>query len=83
MQPRTAAPQKISSRRRSLGVFDHVVDGCGEILDAGAWNDDRVAAAVRFLGDAEKLPPIILPELHMEMLPLDLQLPRLDEIVHF
>jgi hypothetical protein len=67
----------------TLGVFDHVLDSGGEILDAGAWNDDRVAAAMRFLCDAEKLPAIILAKLHMEMLPLDLQLPRLDEIVHF
>jgi len=35
-----------------------------------------------FLGDAKEFPPVILTEFHVKMLTLDLQLPRLDEIIH-
>ena len=65
-----------------LSVFDYIIDGGGEIVHSGARHDDRIPAAVRFLGDPEELAAIIFAEFHVEMLPFDLQLPRLDEIVH-
>ena len=38
---------------------------------------------MRFLGDSEEFATVILAEFHVETLSLDLQLPRLDEIIHF
>ena len=48
----------------------------------GARNDDGVAPAMRFLGNAKKSSPIVLAEFHIEVLPLDLDLLRFDNIVH-
>ncbi len=64
------------ARRQNFG------DGGGEIVDAGARDDDGVAAAVRFFGDAEKFSAIVFAQLDVEMLPLDLQLLGLDNVVH-
>lgn len=36
-----------------------------------------------FLGDAQELPAIVLAELHIEMLALNLQFFRLDDVIHF
>jgi hypothetical protein len=36
-----------------------------------------------FLGDAQESPAIVLAELHVEMLALNLQFFRLDDVVHF
>src|SRR2546423_3532478 len=65
-----------------LGVLDYVVDRPGKIIDAGARNNDRVPAPVRFLGDPQEFTPVVLAELDVEMLPFDLQLPGLNEIIH-
>jgi hypothetical protein len=37
---------------------------------------------VRFLGDAQEFPAIVLAEFHVEMFALDLQVPSLNEIIH-
>jgi len=71
-----------SGRRASLGVFDYVVDCRGEIINSGAWDDDRVSAAVGFLRNTKKFTPVVLAEFDVEMLPFDLQLPGFDEIIH-
>ena len=36
-----------------------------------------------FLGDAQKLSAIVLPELDMEVFALDLELFRLNDVIHF
>src|SRR6266404_414615 len=36
-----------------------------------------------FLGDAQEFPAIVLTELHIEMLALNLQFFRLDDVIHF
>ncbi len=79
-----ALGERVSPSRRCgpLSVFDYIIDSGGEIVDAGARHNDRIPAAVCFLGDPEELAAIIFAEFHVEMLPFDLQLPRLDEIVH-
>jgi hypothetical protein len=38
---------------------------------------------VGFLGDPKEFPAIVLPEFHVKMLPLYLQLPGLYEVIHF
>jgi hypothetical protein len=62
--------ENLSNRRRKL-------------IDAGARHDDAVAATVSFLGDAQESPAVVLTEFHVEMLALDLQLSRLNDVIHF
>jgi hypothetical protein len=63
--------------RRSLGhrvrgVFDHLTDSRGKITHTCARHDDGIAAAVRFLGNAQESSPIILAEFHVKMLAFNL-----------
>jgi hypothetical protein len=81
MQP-TRLPLKFLLRRRALSVVDHFVYRGGKLIHPGARNDDRVAATVRFLGDAKEFAAVVLTKLDVKMLTLDLQLPRFDEIIH-
>lgn len=53
-------------------MFDHVVDRGGEIVHPGARYDDRVAAAMRFLRNAEEPSAIVFAEFHVEMFAFDL-----------
>src|SRR2546429_5565973 len=62
--------QNFSNRRR-------------KVIDAGTRHDDAVTAAVSFLSDAQESPAVVLPEFHVEMLALDLQFSRFDDVVHF
>src|SRR6266516_4724175 len=62
--------QNFSNRRR-------------KVIDPGTRHDDTVAAAVSFFGDAQESPALIFPELHVEMLALDLQFSRIDDVIHF
>jgi len=71
-----------SLSRRPLGVFDYFVDSRSELIYARARDDDGIAAAVCFLGDAKKFAAVVLTKFHVKMLTLDLQFPRLDEIIH-
>src|SRR4029077_11715730 len=77
-----AEPVSPLRRRRPFGVLDHVINSGREILNARARYDDCVPAAVGFLGDPEEFNAIVFAEFNVEMLPFDLQLPRLDEIIH-
>ena len=65
-----------------LSCAEHVFNGGGELVRPGARNDDGVAPAMRFLGDAKKSSPIVLAEFHIEVLPLDLNLLRFYNIIH-
>ena len=62
--------QNFSNRRR-------------KIIDAGTRHDDTIAAAVSFLSDAQESPAVVFTELHVEMLALNLQFFRLDDVIHF
>ena len=68
---------------RSFAVSQNFSNRRRKVLDAGTGHNDAVAAAVGFLGDAQEFPAVVLPELHVEMLALDLQLSRLDNVIHF
>src|ERR1700730_5581798 len=70
------------SRRGALGMLDYVIDCRRKLIHARARDDDGVSTAVGFLGDAKEFSPVILTEFHVKMLTLDLQLPRLDKIIH-
>src|SRR5439155_19395438 len=55
----------------------------GKVFDAGTGHDDAVAPAMSFLRDAQESPTVVLAELHVEMLALNLQFSRLDDVIHF
>ena len=63
-------------------MFDDVLDSRGETINASAWNNNCVSAAVGFLRNTKKFTPVVLAEFDVEMLPFDLQLPGFDEIIH-
>ena len=65
-----AVRQNFSNRRR-------------KVIDAGARHDDAVPAAVSFFGDAQEFAALVLTELDVEVLALNLQFSRLDDVVHF
>ncbi len=54
-----------------------------KVIDASAGYDDAVAAAMSFFSDAQESPALVFPELHVEMLALNLQFSRLDDVIHF
>jgi hypothetical protein len=73
----------VSSSRCLLGALDYFCDCCRELIDACARDDNGVAAAMRFLGNAQEFAPIVLAELYVESFALNLKLSRLDDIIHF
>jgi hypothetical protein len=68
---------------RALSVGKNFSNRRSKIINACARHDDAVAAAVSFLGNAQESPAVVLPELHVEMLALNLQFSRLDDVIHF
>jgi hypothetical protein len=68
--------------RRALGLLDYFVDRGSKLIHACARDDDGITATVCFLSDAKEFAAVILAEFYVKMLTLDLQFPRLDEIVH-
>ena len=54
-----------------------------KVIDAGARHDDAIATAMSFFSDAQESPALIFSELHVEMLALNLQFSRLDDVIHF
>ena len=63
-------------------VNDHFADCSREIVNSSAWDDNGVSASVRFLSDSQKLATLIFPEFNVKMLSLDLQLFRLNDVIH-
>jgi hypothetical protein len=68
---------------RSLGALDYGANSGGKLIDTRARHNNGIASPMRFLGNPQEFSPVVLAEFHVEMLAFDLQLPRLDEIVHF
>lgn len=54
-----------------------------KVIDTSAWDDDAITAAVSFLSDAQEPPALVFPELNIEVLALNLQFSRLDDVIHF
>jgi hypothetical protein len=73
----------VPSGSGALDALKHFTNGRDKIIYSGARYDDGIAAAVSFLSDSQEFPTLILPEFHVEMLALDLQFSRLDDIIHF
>ena len=68
---------------RGFAVRKNVSNRRRKFLNAGTRHDDAITAAVSFLSDTQEPPALILPELDVEMLPLNLQFFRLDDVIHF
>src|SRR5437016_2047754 len=68
---------------RAFAVRKNFSNRRRKVIDAGTGHDNAVAAAMSFLGDAQESPAVVLPELHVEMLALNLQFSRLDNVIHF
>src|SRR3954454_7982548 len=54
-----------------------------KFINARARHDDAITAAVSFLCDTQEPAALIFTELDIEMLALNLQFFRLDDVVHF
>jgi len=68
---------------RPLNARDNRANRRGEFAYARSGNNDGVAAAMSFLGNAKKFAALVLPKLDVEMLPFDLNLFRFQDVVHF
>ena len=68
---------------RCLAVGKNFRNRRRKLIDAGAGHDDAIATAVSFLSDTQEPASLIFPELDIEMLALDLQFSRLDDVIHF
>jgi len=84
----TGKPGKIAARRpsgsarRASVIRQNFRNGRCKVIYACTGHDDAVAPAVSFLRDAQEFPAIILAELHVKMLPLNLQFFRFDNVIH-
>ena len=68
---------------RSFAVRKNFGNRRRKVINARAWYDNAVAAAVSFLSDTQEFTAVVLPEFDVEMLALNLQFFRLDDVVHF
>ena len=82
---RNRKPKNIGQRLSWRGFA--VRKNCGnyrrKFINARARHDDAVAATVSFLGDTQEPAALIFPELDVEVLALNLQFFRLDDVIHF
>ena len=76
-----AAVQRLSWR--SFAVGKNFSNCRRKFINARARHDDAVPAAMSFLCDTQESTAVVLPELDIEMLALNLQFFRLDDVVHF
>src|SRR6266446_8111485 len=79
----TTEPGVQRLRRCGFAIRQNFSNRRRKVIDTGTRHDDAVAAAVSFLGDAQESPALVFAELHVEMLALDLQFSRLDDVIHF
>jgi len=79
----TTEPGVQRLRRCSFAVCQNFSNRRRKVVDAGTRHDDAVTAAVSFLSDAQESPAVVLSELDVEMLALDLQFSRLNDVIHF
>jgi hypothetical protein len=80
-RPYLALAQRLSWR--AFAVRKNLSNRRRKVINAGTGHDDAVAAAVSFLGNAQESPAVVLAEFHVEMLALNLQFSRLDDVIHF
>jgi hypothetical protein len=83
---KTRSPQKVEKlsvrSRNSIGTLHDLTRHGHKLIQAGARNDDRVTATVRFLGNTHKTASFVLPEFNVKMLTFDLELFRDNYVIH-
>jgi len=81
----TTTPKTIGWRLswRGFAVCQNFSNDRRKVINAGARHDDAVPAPMSFLSDTQEFTAVVLPELDVEMLALNLQFFRLDDVVHF
>jgi hypothetical protein len=78
---RESAAQRLSWC--GFAICQNFSDRRRKVVHAGAGHYDAVPASVSFFGNAQEFPAVVFAELHVEMLTLDLQFSRLDDVIHF
>jgi hypothetical protein len=68
---------------RCLAVGENFSNRRRKFINARTGHDDAIAAAMSFLSDTQELASVIFPELDIEVLALNLQFSRLDDVIHF
>src|SRR6476660_10195366 len=68
---------------RGFAVCQNFSNDRRKLINAGARYDDAVPTPMSFLSDTQEFTAVVLPELDIEMLALNLQFFRLDDVVHF
>ena len=68
---------------RGFAVCQNFSNDRRKLINAGARHDDAVPTPMSFLSDTQEFTAVVLPELDIEMLALNLQFFRLDDVVHF
>ena len=68
---------------RGFAVCQNFSNDRRKLINAGARHDDAVPAPMSFLSDTQEFTAVVLPEFDIEMLALNLQFFRLDDVVHF
>src|SRR5205809_4701797 len=75
--------RRLSGLARRASVIRQNFRNCRcKVIYARTGHDDAVAPAVSFLRDAQEFSAIILAELHVKMLPLNLEFFCLDNVIH-
>ena len=82
---RNRKPKNIGQRLswRGFAVRKNFSNYRRKFINARARHDDAVAATVSFLSDTQEPAALIFPELDVEVLALNLQFFRLDDVIHF
>ena len=62
---------------------ENVTNGCREVTQPGAWNNNCIPPAVSFLGDPQEFSPLVLAKLEMKPFPFYLNFFRFENAVHF
>ena len=68
---------------RGFAVCQNFSNDRRKVINAGARHDDAVPAPMSFFSDTQEFTAVVLPEFDIEMLALNLQFFRLDDVVHF
>jgi hypothetical protein len=81
--PGRSQPRRLSGLAwRASVIRQNFRNGRCKVIHPGTRYDDAVAAAMSFLRDTQEFAAIILAELHVKMLPLNLQFFRFDNVIH-
>jgi hypothetical protein len=68
--------------RNSIRGLNHFSRGGHEFVQSRARNNDCISPTMRFFGDTHKPAALVFSEFYIEVLTLNLQLSRYDDIVH-